>query len=394
MKGELHLSKRRSAGEGCISQRKDGYWVGYITLGYENGKQKRRTVSAKSRSEVANKLNEIKTQVTTQTYTEPNKITFGNYLDLWLVKKATLENCKPSTIQTHKVYIKNRIRPALGNIPIQKLTTKIINDFYAAELGRKNNKGTTCKPITIHRLHNVIHNALKHAKLDKLVVINVANDALLPKITPMETIALDDAEIKKIIEAAKKYQSFGTTRSSNGYPAVILAMGTGMRRGEICGLTWDNVRLDKGIVKVTQTILDLQGKLIVSTPKSKESRRTISIGPNVIQALAEHQDKATGQWVFPSVEDMNKPWPPNKFYKAFRGIIKLAELKIRLHDLRHTHATQLIHNGVDLDTVQKRMGHADITTTALYLHRSQKLDKQAGNLIDSLMMGTVGSNSM
>lgn len=164
-----------------------------------------------------------------------------------------------------------------------------------------------------------------------------------------------------------------------------------MRRGEICGLTWNNVDLEKGIVTVAQTILDLQGKLLISTPKSKESRRTISIGPNVIQALAEHRDKVTGMWVFPSVEDMNKPWQPNKFYKAFRGIIKLAGLKIRLHDLRHTHATQLVHNGVDLDSVQKRMGHAEITTTALYLHRSQKLDKQAASIIDSLMMGTVGS---
>ncbi len=341
----------RNKGEGSIFQRPNGSWMAQLDLGIVDGKRKRRTVTAKTKKELLQRMNEVKTSIQTQTYKDINRITFGEYLQKWLLLKQSLQQLKPSTMRGYEINIRTHISPALGRIQLQKLTTPILNDFYAKMMNTRCPRGNkTLSPRTILRMHNIIHNCLEFAVRDNLIVRNVASYTIRPKIRIKEMKALTSDEIAKFVQAAREYQALPSTRTKNVYPSLMLALTTGCRRGEILGLQWKNTDLTNCSIKIEQAILELGGDVIVETPKTEKSRRTISIPQNMVDILREHRQWSTGTYVFPVKNNLDKPMKPENLNRFFRAVLKYAGMKFRFHDLRHTNISQMLLNGVDLRT--------------------------------------------
>jgi integrase len=370
----------RAKGEGTISQRKDGSWIAQYDLGTVNGKRKRKTLTGKTKKEVLQKLNDLKVSIQTQTYTDINNISFGDYLQNWLNLKKNLQKIKPSTVRGYEMYIRNHIFPDLGHIPVQKLTTPMLNKFYADTIKKKcMEKEEFLSPRTILRIHNIIHNCLEFAVRDNIIVRNVAKYSIRPKIHSKEMKALTDAEINKFVRAVKEYQELPSTRTKNVQPALLLALATGVRRGELLGLKWENVDFKNKTIKIEETILELNGEVVVETPKTEKSRRVISIPANMIDVLRKHRQYATGKYVFPVKNDFDRPMKPGNLIRFFKAVIKFADMKFRFHDLRHTNISQMLLNGVDLRTCMARSGHSQVSTIIGYCHTNIEKDREAGN---------------
>ncbi|QDR82965.1 tyrosine-type recombinase/integrase [Sporomusa termitida] len=371
----------RAKGEGTISQRKDGSWIAQYDLGTVNGKRKRKTLTGKTKKDVLQKLNDLKVTLQTQTYTDINRISFGDYLLQWFELKKTLQQIKASTLRGYEINMRMHIIPELGHIQLQKLTTSMINNFYAKKM--KQNCFDSEKPLsatTILRMHNIIHNCLEFAVRDNLIIRNVADHAIRPKVRKKEMKALDNNEIKKFVQAVKEYQSLPSTRTKNVYPSLMLTLSTGCRRGEILGLRWKNVDFRNKTVKIEETVLELGGDVIVETPKTEKSRRTISIPDEMVEILKRHRQYAKGTYVFPVKNNMDKPMKPENVVRFFRAVLKHAGMKFRFHDLRHTNISQMLLNGVDLSTAMARSGHSQVSTLMGYCHTNIEKEKEAGNL--------------
>jgi len=174
--------------------------------------------------------------------------------------------------------------------------------------------------------------------------------------------ALSKQETELLFETAKSHQKKLTTKTPNVYPAIRLFLTTGILRGELAGLQWENVNLDKGYIKIVNTTIDISGKLKDDTPKSQKSKREISISQNIVKMLEEHKIWANGKYVFPSISDKNGSMLPRNINRFFDAVLSECNIDISLHELRHTHLTTLAEAGIDPKTIQSRAGHANIST--------------------------------
>ncbi len=373
------MTRKRAHGEGTISQRKrDGRWIGQLTLSIEDGKQIRKTVSDKSQQACKKKLDALKLQFSTHTYIPPIKTTYVEYLKTWLEQKAMLEKLKPSTIETHRGRIKLYIEPYFKKKELQKITLQMINGFYTCLAGK-------ISAHTVHKVHAIVNNSMKFAVRDGLISINPATNALLPKFItrPKESLAPED--IAKLIQTAKDYQAKPTTITKNIYPLISLAVNTGMRRGELAALKWIDINLGKHFINIKHSIMEINGRCFLDTPKTEASLRTIYISPAMAEILRGHQQIATGEYVFPAANNPNKPMIPSNISRFFYTVMKKANLKGGIHITRHSHITQLAENGVNIKTIQDRAGHSQVSTTLGYCHPSKEKDKEAAALFDQYL---------
>lgn len=373
------MAGKRANGEGTISQRKsDGRWIGQISLYTPDGKTKRICVSDKTQQGCKKKLDATKLKYQNKPYVQPTRQMFVQYLDTWLNQKAKLEKLKSSTIDTHKKRINTHIKPFFKNIEIQKITVQMLNNFYTILTDK-------VSAHTVHKIHNIINNSLKFAVRDGLIPYNPATNALLPKFTIPKSTALSSDELTQLIEAARKYQNRPTTKSFNTYPLIALAINTGMRRGELAALQWCDIDLDNKCIHINHAIMEIRGHCFIDTPKNESSRRTIFISPAMTEILRNHKKVATGKFVFPSITNLDKPMMPSRIYTIFSKVINSIGLKCKLHTLRHTHITQLLENGVNIKTIQDRVGHTQISTTMGYCHPSKEKDQAAAAMFDQFI---------
>lgn len=371
---------KRANNEGTISQRtSDKRWIGQIYVPDGKGGKLRKCVSDKTQSGCKKKLDEIKKQLTNNTFVQPVKLTFGKYLDTWLEQKEKLEKLKITTLETHKQRIETHIKPALGKVEIQKITISMLNNFYT-KLTEK------ISAHTVRKVHAIINNCFRFAKRDGLIIVNPAADALLPRFVTKQKQSFKKQELINILKAAKEYQEKTRTQTINAYTIVALALNTGMRRGELAGLRWEDVDLEKQCIHVKNALVELNnGKVILTTTKTESSLRTIYISLEMISILKNHKLKATGTYVFPAKNDLNKPMSPNNISRIFRNIVKSAGLNGGIHLLRHSHITQLLEAGVNIKTIKDRAGHSNISTTIGYCSPDSELDKQAAAVFNDFI---------
>lgn len=375
--------KRRGKNEGGIYRRNDGTWIGAVTVGYENGVQKRRSVSGKTRADVAEKIYQIKADLKSQRFVKPSAILFGDYLDSWINKKRDFQKIKPSTLTNYSQNIENHIKPALGKLRIQKLTPKILNDFYAAKLSEEikitKDRKKKREAKTVMKLHAIIRNALKHAVREGLVSRNVAEDTDKPKPKKHELSVLTEQQLRDLLEHAKTYPT-PKKPNLNVYPIFFLELYTGLRRGELLGLKWSNVDLDNKTIRITETVLEVGGKLLVETPKTSSSIRTLAISDEVAELLIAHKEKTgNAEYVFPS--HAGTPIHPRNLLRIFHALLDKANLpQVRFHDLRHAYASMLVSKNIHPRVIQHRLGHSDIRTTMnIYSHVLQEVDRDVAN---------------
>lgn len=354
------------------------------------GKRKQKWYTVKGNKKDAEKFLTKKLQeLDTGLLINTKKIKYSEYLDYWL-KESCIKNLKQTTIDGYKHNIERHIKPFIGNVFLEQLKPLHLQDLYSKKLenGKLNNEGGLSNK-TVLTIHRIIHRSLEQAVKWELVVRNVADSVQPPK--PKKYIAkfLNEKEINTLIEKSK---------STNLYIPIIIAIYTGMRRGEILGLSWDNIDLKKGIIKVNRTLSSTTQGLQFSIPKTESSNRNIYIPNVLIKELKKHKIKQNQNKLkygnlyiennlVCTLENGNIINPKN-FSRDFHKLLKNNNLTlIRFHDLRHTHASLLVKLGIQPKVISSRLGHSNINITMdLYSHVYTETDKSIANMFEKLLI--------
>lgn len=366
------MAKRqiRGHGEGSIYQRKDGRWVGELSLEDQSRKQ----FYGKTKKEVQEKLRQAINDQKQGTLATGPQQTVKQYLEHWLeeVHKPAI---RLTTYIKYRKLINSYILPALGHVRLQKLSPQQVQSLYRA----KEKDGLS--PKTINSIHGVLHKALDNAVRWNLVARNVCDVVSPPRIVRAEIQPLTMEQARVLLRAARGHRL---------EEIIMLGLTTGMRRGELLGLKWQDIDLEKGTLQVRRT-LDYYAKIgyVENEPKTARGRRNITLPSFVVDKLRLYRIQqaaiqvATGdEWedlgyVFTGLHGgrMN----PRYLVKMFGRLLEEANLPhLRFHDLRHSAATLLLSMEVNAKVVQELLGHSNISMTMdTYSHVLPSMQKEA-----------------
>lgn len=378
------MAKKRANGDGNIRKRKDGRWEGRYVVGRDpdSGKMITKNVLGKTQAEVKEKLKKAIENSKQLDYTKEGKYTVGQWLDEWFEAYAKVK-VRPSSHQTYKGYIENHIKPNIGEIPIEKLTSLTLQKFYKKLLteGRvprieseKQPKGLSAK--TVRNINQVISSAMDMAVKHKLILSNPTNGCELPKVEHKEMHTIHAEQLGAFLREAKE---------SGVYELYYLDLATGLRRGELLGLKWGDVDLDHGVIHVRRQVSRINGEVKEVPLKTKNSYRNISISKDAVEMLKEMEEHKTCEYVFPSPN--GGPISPDSVLNMLHRVLDRAGLpSIRFNDLRHTFATLALQNGVDIKTVSGMLGHFSAGFTLdTYAHVTTAAQKEAANTMGSVL---------
>ena len=392
-------SNTRSAqGSGSIRQRPSGRWEARYTMGHNpsTGKQIRRSIYGSTEKEVLKKLQQVQVDIENGAYTEPQKMTVGEWLEIWL-KDYTI-NIKPSTREDYALKIRGHIIPALGAIQLQKLNAHTIQSFYnrLLESGRiphkyhKNKTPVGLSPRTVKLTHTILHMALKQAVKLKYLRDNPTEACTLPRVIKKDMSILQGNQILEFMKAVDGHR----------YRAVFLTLlFTGMRRGECLGLTWDCVDFQAGTISVNKQLQRKRTKndVLEIVPLKNDKPRLLSPPATLFQILKQQKSRQAelqlflgNEWTnteFVFTSDFGKPLDGNAVYNAFKKLLSTNGLPpIRLHDLRHTAATIMLQNGDDYKTLQDALGHHSAGFTLdTYGHVTAQMKKDSADRMEAFI---------
>ena len=378
------MAKKRANGDGSIRKRKDGRWEGRYVVGHDpiTGKMISRNVLGKTQAEVKEKLRTAIENSKRLDYTQTGKYTVGQWMDEWFEAYAKVK-VRPSSHQTYKGYIENHIKPNIGDIPIEKLTSLQLQKFYRLLLteGRiprieseKQPRGLSAK--TVRNINQVISSAMDMAVRHKLILTNPTEGCELPKVEHREMKTLPAEQLGAFLREAKE---------SGVYELYYLDLATGLRRGELLGLKWEDIDLQNGIIHVRRQVARVDGEVKELPLKTKNSYRNISISWDAVAMLTEMEAHRSSDYVFPS--STGGPISPDSVNNMLHRVLKRAGLpSIRFHDLRHTFATLALQNGVDIKTVSGMLGHFSAGFTLdTYAHVTTSAQKEAARTMGNVL---------
>ena len=385
------MAKKRANGEGNIRKRKDGRWEGRYTAGHDptTGKPIYKNVLGKTQAEVKEKLKRAIEETRGLDIVKAGQYTLGQWMDVWFENYAKLK-VRPSSHQTYKGYINNHIKPYVGSIPLSKLTSLDLQKLYKMLLaeGRidriesKNQpKGLSAK--TVRNINQIISSALTLAKEQKLLSSNPADACALPRVEHREMRTLPVEQLTSFLREAKE---------TGVYEMYYIELATGLRRGELLGLKWQDIDMVNGTIRVQRQVARIDGEIVEAPLKTKNSYRNVSIGPDAIEVLKEQKKKVgDSEYVFPSPN--GGPISPDSVLNMLHRVLERAGLpKIRFHDLRHTFATLALQNGVDIKTVSGMLGHFSAGFTLdTYAHVTTSAQREAANTMGSVLSGAAQS---
>ena len=372
---------KRKRGEGTIRLRKDGRWEGRVVVGYdEAGKPKTKNVLAKTKKECAAKLEELKS---TCTAVRPVQVRpdmpFRDWLDYWYQNDAR-PRLRPNTRLNYEYWITQRLIPGLGGIPLNQLTQAELQQFFRQmkESGRKahvEQQGSHMADRSVRSCHAVCQMALDKAVEEKLIHLNPAVGCKLPPLKGKEMKVLTQDEIQRFLIQAK---------AEGMYELLLLELTTGMRRGELLALRWEDLDFATGKLRIDKQVCPVGGKLVISEPKTRAANRTIILPPAMVELLAEYKKGVFSELMFPSRIKPNQPIDPGYVRKRLQVILERAGCKrVRFHDLRHTFATLSLENGMDVKTLSTIIGHVSAATTLnTYTHITDEMRRKAALNID------------
>lgn len=357
--GGRKMSKRSNA-EGSIYRRKDGKWVGALTIGFDGkGKQKRKYYYGKTKKEVQEKLVKAlhlqqKGQLTLKSL---ENITVEKWLDTWLVDYKQ-NAVKPRTLLSYKNTIELYINPNLGNMQLKSLTTNQIQKAV-------NNLSLKVSPRTVQYSITILRQALKQALLEGYIFSNPALHISLPRVVTGQIKALNKQEVEKV---------FAVIENPIHYVIYFTLLSTGIRRGEILALRWQDIDLKKRIISINYAVTkNRKGEWVVDTPKTQNSIRSFSISAELASMLKKHQVEQNKQILqagslynnqdFIYCKDNGERYNPDHITRRYKKYCKKVGIYSNLHELRHTFATFALQSGMDITTVSKMLGHQNVTTT-------------------------------
>ena len=329
------IAKKRANGEGNIRKRADGRWEGRYTAGYhpETGKRIIKNVLGKTQAECKAKLKKAIEESQSLDVGRADEYTVVAWLRTWFELYAK-PHIRPSTMNYYHRNIEQHIIPAIGDIPLNKLTTRDLQKFYndLQSNGRLRKVQKKEKPglsnSTVRGIHMMLHNALDRAVKEKLILSNPTENCIIPKIEKQEMKILHPDHISAYLNAAER---------RNALPMFYLELVSGLRKGELVALQWSDLDEANCTISVSkQASWDTEGNLILSQPKTGNSIREVSIPQDAVELLKqEHAKHPDNPWMFPSGRT-GEMYHPDSVVTLHKRILKDAGLEhIRFHDLRH-----------------------------------------------------------
>jgi len=372
------MTKRRGNKEGTIYQRANGNWRAQISL---NGG--RLSFTGETRKEAQNWLRGINNQIDNGLTLKGAKTKYGEFLKEWLA--SCKQRLAPSTNYSYNQLARTYILPVLGNVRIRDLTPSMIQRFYNEKVA----EGVGLR--TVQKTHTVIHASLNAAMQMGLIGRNPDDATQPPRPVPKEKRILTQDEARKLLQVAER-------TNDRNYALYYTAIVTGMRQGELLGLRWQDVDLAKGKLHIKYSLTRLPGGgLKLQKPKTKSSQRTVKLGNETVTVLRKQKqrikiekERAGHLWqdtshVFPS--SVGTALDPSNLNRQFKKLLKKAGLrKVRFHDLRHTAASLMLNNGVDVLVASQRLGHAKPSITLdVYGHLMPSIQAEAADVMDNLV---------
>lgn len=382
--------------QGHIRQRGKNSWAVVLDVGIKpDGRRNTKWHSVKGTREDAERERvRLLHELNIGSYVEPAHETVAAFLRRWLDDYARMK-VSAKTFERYQEIVDKQLVPALGHYRLAKLRPPHVQSYYAKALsdGRRDGKGGLSAQTVLHH-HRVLREALNRAVKWGLLAVNPADAVEPPRPARKETRVLDGPDSAKLLRAAEPTRFFAP---------VLLALTTGMRRGEILGLRWSDLDLDAGTLAVRQTIEQTRAGLRFKEPKTQKSRRLVPLASIAVDALKSHRTAQVASrlalgsayqdhgLVFPAPD--GHPWNPASFSAAFIKLATGAGLpKLRFHDLRHSHATQLLRLGIHPKIVSERLGHATTGITLdLYSHVVPGMQEDAVARVDKSLRVALGA---
>ena len=378
-------NKRRPQGDGTIRKRSDGRWEARIIVGHKNdGSPMYKSAFAKTQKSALKQLHQLIELYRDVDLTEDCRMTLGEWLDKWL-DEYMIFTIRESTLDSYRAMVKNQVKPFIGGKQIASLTTADMQKFYnkIKKEGRVRPHpihGKTLADSMVRGVHMMLHEALDVAVRERLLVKNPTNGTTVPKCNYPEKQILGDSQLDTFLKAIKGHEYW----CDFFYVEVM----TGLRRGEICGLKWQDINFEENKLQVKRSVsVKKGGGVSIGETKTETGVRSILMPPSVAEVLQNRKQTAITEWVFPNFMHPEQPISPATAYRKLKIILKHAGLPlIRFHDLRHTFATHATHGGVDPKTLAGILGHTNASFTLdTYTHVTSDMQKAASNIVGNIM---------
>lgn len=381
---------------GSITRRGNS-WTVRVDLGPDpqTGKRRQRRETFRTRKEAEKRLAELVVLAEQGQLGASTRMTVAEYLERWLEDYAN--SVAPKTLSTYTSLVRSYVTPALGTLSLAKLTPTHLVRFFSTlrEKPRADGREGLLSPATVHAVYRLLRTALNTAVRWQLLPRNPMDGVEPPRIARKEMRALDVAQARQFLAAAAE-------ESPRWHAFFAMLVHTGCRPGELKALRWEDVDLAAGTVRICRHVQRLPGQgFVEGATKTASGRRTLALGPELVALLRRHRATQAAErlqlgplWqdndlVFPSQVGTYLEDKPIR--RAFARILERAGLPwIRLYDLRHSAATLLLANGVDLKTVAERLGHASPTLVlTTYGHTLPGAQAAASRRLEELLKGAI-----
>jgi len=380
--------------KGHLRERGKGNWWAVVDIGKDPTTSKRRQkwhkLTATTKKKSQDELNRLLTDMGTGAYVSPSNLTVSEYLGRWLNDYART-NVAAQTYQRYEVIVRQHLAPALGAIKLGKLTALDIQRCHAEALegGRKDGRGKSLSARTVTHHHRVLREALEMAVEWGMIARNPADKVKPPRPVDKEMKTLTAAQVDALLRAVE---------GTRFQVPILLAVGTGMRRGEVLALRWQDANLDAGTLSVRRSMERTKAAGIsFKAPKTVKGARVVTLPAVVVQALRRHlaeqsrerelfgPDYSDGDLVCARPDGL--PISPDNLSRDFTALLKKHGLPaIRLHDLRHTHATLLLQGGINPKVISERLGHSTVRITLdVYAHSLPSMQEEAARRFDGIL---------
>jgi integrase len=378
--------------KGHIRERSPGRWAIILdTRDPETGRRKRKWHSFRgNKREAQIECSKLIAAISGGTYIDPSRQTVAQFLDKWLAYMAS-----QLSRRSHERYteiVKKNFVPALGAVRLTSLRSAQIAKVYTNALanGRRDGKGGLSASTVVY-MHRVLKQALKQAVAWRELTRNEAADVKPPKVERKRMEVLDTEGIAALIQ---------TARNTTMFILILLGVTTGMRRGEVAALRWRHIDLDRAQMSVEESAEQTKTGVRYKPPKSGKGR-TVALPATVVEELRSHRVKQAQALLkigvrlsddtFVVAKADGSPFQPRSLTHAFKIFLAKHKLpRVRLHDLRHTHATAMLKGKVHPKVVQERLGHSTIAITLdIYSHVIEGMQEDAAEIVDAALQAAL-----
>ena len=380
------MPKKRANGEGSIRKKPNGRWEGRYTQGIDpsTGRAIQKSVSARTQAECKEKLAKAIRDNRGIPVNHNEDYTVAEWCRLWFETYSKPVIC-PNTTKNYANIIENHIALAIGMVKLKRLTAIQIQQMYndSKAKGRvqrfETQTNAALSGSTVRRIYMVLSSALKQAIKERIIPYNPCDNCRIPRKEHREMTIIPPEKLGVYLREAEKYGVL---------PMFFRELSSGLRRGELLALQWDDLNVKDRILSVSKQVTRIDGELVVTEPKTKNSVRKVALSQQAVALLVrEHEQHPDSPLLFPSPRTGGY-WSPDAVSRINRKLLAEAgiEERVRFHDLRHTFATMALSSGVDVKTLYSVLGqYSDGFTLDIYTHITNDMQRGAAEKIGGFM---------